>query len=135
DVVVELSAAGTDTVLSSVTYTLGGNVEKGQLIGSGAINLTGNSLNNSIDGNGAANTLDGGSGNDTLAGGAGVDTFVYRSGGGADVITDFAAGEAINIYGYTKAQSVVQSGSNVIVTLGAGNTITVQNSTVATVNA
>ncbi|WP_420859237.1 Hint domain-containing protein [Marivivens marinus] len=43
-------------------------------------------------------TIDGGAGNDTLTGGAGDDVFVYQPGDGADVITDFGAGNtgAIN---------------------------------------
>jgi Ca2+-binding RTX toxin-like protein len=135
DVVTEASAAGTDTVHTTVTYTLGSNVENGIQDGTSANNLTGNTLANALAGNAAANVLDGGTGNDTLTGGGGVDTFVYRTGGGRDVITDFTAGEAINIYGYTAAQSVVQSASNVVVTLATGNTITVNNSTVAEVMA
>ena len=135
DSVTEASAAGNDTVHAAITYTLGNNVENGILDGTSAINLTGNTLANSLTGNSAANILDGGAGSDTLTGSGGVDTFVYRTGGGRDVITDFSAGEAINIYGYTAAQSVVQSGLNVVVTLASGNTITVNNSTVANVSA
>ena len=44
------------------------------MLGSGAINGTGNTLNNVITGNGAANVLNGGNGNDTLNGGNGIDT-------------------------------------------------------------
>ena len=135
DSVTEASAAGNDTVHADVTYTLGSNVENGILEGTSAINLTGNTLANMLTGNSAANILDGGAGDDMLTGSGGVDTFVYRTGGGRDVITDFTAGEAINIYGYTAAQSVVQSGVNVVVTLASGNTITVNNSTVANVSA
>lgn len=55
-------------------------------------NAIGGSGNDFITGNIAANDLDGGRGNDTLTGGAGDDLFIYRVGGGHDVITDFAAG-------------------------------------------
>lgn len=73
DKVTEAAASGTDTVRSSVTYTLGSNQENLTLQGTGAINGTGNSLNNTIIGNAANNSLKGESGNDTLSGGTGND--------------------------------------------------------------
>lgn len=39
--------------------------------------------------------LNGGSGNDTLTGGGGLDQFALKTGGGHDVITDYAKGEDI----------------------------------------
>ncbi len=78
DAVIEALNGGTDTVQSSVSYTLPDNVEKLTLIGAGVINGVGNSLNNTLTGNSAANGLDGGSGADTMAGGAGDDTYVVE---------------------------------------------------------
>jgi Ca2+-binding RTX toxin-like protein len=74
DSVFEAAGGGTDLVRSSLTWTLGADVENLTLIGSGAIDGTGNALANVITGNSADNRLDGGSGNDTLNGGAGNDT-------------------------------------------------------------
>ena len=79
DAVIEAIIAGTDTVQSSITYTLGANLENLILTGAAAINGTGNDLNNIIQGNAANNTLTGGLGSDTLTGGNGNDTFVYSS--------------------------------------------------------
>lgn len=65
DGVTELANNGTDSVQSSVTYTLGTNLENLTLTGSVAINGIGNALDNMLTGNSAANTLTGGAGNDT----------------------------------------------------------------------
>jgi Ca2+-binding RTX toxin-like protein len=82
DIVDEKAAQGTDTIKTSITYSLvdtdglganGGNVENLTLTGTAAINGTGNALNNVIIGNSAVNTLTGNAGNDTLNGGAGAD--------------------------------------------------------------
>ncbi|NOT83337.1 MAG: calcium-binding protein [Methylococcaceae bacterium] len=76
DVVTENTNEGTDTIESSVTLTLGNNVENLTLTGTAALNATGNTLNNVLKGNSAANTLSGSTGADTLIGGAGNDIYV-----------------------------------------------------------
>jgi Ca2+-binding RTX toxin-like protein len=108
DLIVESRFGGTDSVTSSVTYTLPTNVENLTLSGSSPIRGTGNSSNNVLTGNGAANTLTGlkgndrlvggaandtligGSGSDTITAGSGTDTIVCDSLVGADTITDFS---------------------------------------------
>ena len=64
----ESAAEGHDEVRSYVSYTLGANVEDLRLQ-TGAINGTGNALDNLIYGNGANNQLQGLDGNDWLFGG------------------------------------------------------------------
>jgi Ca2+-binding RTX toxin-like protein len=97
----ESSGNGTDLVQSSVTFTLGNNLENMTLTGSADINGTGNSLNNTLTGNSGANVLSGGGGADTLAGGTGSDslgggsgddTYVFNLGDGVDTVTDTATG-------------------------------------------
>lgn len=123
DCVVELAGQGIDLVKTSLGYSLvdtdgagsnGANVEKITLLGTQAINATGNALGNVLTGNAAANILKGlagkdtllgnagndklygGGGNDVLTGGAGADKFVFDTVRNAstnlDVITDFSAG-------------------------------------------
>lgn len=97
DVVTELAGEGIDKVISSVTHTLAANVEQLQLSGSGAINGTGNALDNLLTGNAGANTLTGAAGNDTLDGGLGKDSMVggagndqYRVSQADDVVAEAA---------------------------------------------
>ncbi|MCK9202644.1 MAG: hypothetical protein M0P42_16090, partial [Gallionella sp.] len=76
DVVTENLNEGSDTVQSSVGYTLGANIENLILAGTTAIDGTGNALGNVLTGNDAANLLDGGLGSDSMSGGLGNDTYV-----------------------------------------------------------
>ncbi|MFM7370602.1 MAG: bluetail domain-containing putative surface protein, partial [Sphaerospermopsis kisseleviana] len=96
DVITEVASQGTDTIQSSVTFSLANlvNVENLTLTGTTAINGTGNAGNNILTGNGGNNTLNGGDGNDTLNGGAGIDTLYGEDGNdtisggvGSDTIT------------------------------------------------
>ena len=66
DVVTENADEGSDTVRSTISYTLGATFENLWLEGSAAINGTGNGLDNSIYGNDSSNTLIGGGGDDLL---------------------------------------------------------------------
>ena len=75
DVVVENLNEGLDLIQSSVSYTLGDNVENLALTGGVNLNGTGNALENSIVGNSGANVLDGSTGADTLIGNLGNDIY------------------------------------------------------------
>lgn len=128
DRVYEALGGGTDTVQSSVSYTLGVGVERLTLVGSGALNGTGNELDNVLVGTSGGNTLTGGFGADTMTGGAGADRFVWNATGespglswAADVITDFsgAEGDVLDFSG-VDARSAT-AGNEAFTFIGASN--------------
>lgn len=91
DVIIELEGEGTDTIDSTVTYTLGANIENLTLDSSvlnGQINGTGNSLDNYILGNSLDNELRGLGGNDILNGSLGSDTYLFGEADGIDTIIE-----------------------------------------------
>jgi len=107
-------AGGTDTVQSSVSWTLGSYVENLTLTGTGAINGTGNTLANVLIGNNATNVLTGGDGADTLTGGAGADTLLGGTGNDTYIVDNIA--------------DVVSETTTIGGTTDAGGTDTVQSS-------
>ena len=85
DVVTETPSAGTDEVRSTLSWTLGANLENLTLTGNGNINGTGNTLDNLLTGNSGINVLTGGLGNDTYGVGAG-DTVIEALNEGTDLV-------------------------------------------------
>jgi Ca2+-binding RTX toxin-like protein len=93
--------------------------------------MYGGAGNDRMFGDDGADRLDGGIGNDKLAGGAGPDTFVFKTGGGHDVIRDFEAGggsghdvidlshlAGISGFADLMAHHVTEKGGNVIIESG-----------------
>jgi len=93
DHVLEDAGGGTDLVVSSVTWTLGANVENLTLTGSADLIGVGNSLANVIVGNDGNNVLLGGAGSDSLDGGLGNDAF--DAGDGNDHLTGGAGNDTL----------------------------------------
>ncbi|HEX5277972.1 MAG TPA: calcium-binding protein [Fluviicoccus sp.] len=134
DVVTEYSGEGMDLVTSSVSFTLGANLENLALTGAANLNGLGNSLSNVITGNDGANLLDGLNAADTLIGGLGNDTYLLRKGSSSDVIidTDSTAGNTDELWINDATQSsqvwLRQSGNDLVVNiLGTGNKATIKD--------
>lgn len=92
DRAVESIDGGHDMVKSTVSFTLGENVDDLSLTELTAIIGRGNDLDNKITGSTANNILAGGLGADTLSGSTGDDTFLFDTrlgGGNIDLISDF----------------------------------------------
>lgn len=122
DVVVENAAdLGTDTVVSTISFTLGTNVENLTLAGSGAINGVGNARNNVLTGNIATNRLIGGAGNDLYVLGSGHDIVEDTSGTDtvSSSITRSLAGlafiENLTLVGNLGVNGFGNSGNNVLI--------------------
>ncbi|MEI2656414.1 MAG: calcium-binding protein [Nitrosomonas sp.] len=127
DAVTETSASASeiDTVNSSVTFTLGNNIENLTLTGVTAINGTGNSLGNLLIGNTAANILDGKAGDDIMMGGLGNDTYNVNNPGDIVIETSPLAAQidivrsSINYTLGTNVENLTLTGTTAI--NGSGN--------------
>ncbi|ESQ74169.1 calcium-binding protein [Asticcacaulis sp. AC402] len=143
DVIVETAAAGTDTVESSITYTLGADLENLTLTGAAVINGIGNALDNVLTGNSANNVLSGLGGNDSYYVQSQSDSVVESAGGGIDVVysavtRNFLGTQVENLVltgsanvdgsGNELANRLVgNSGNNVLTGLAGNDTYVVQN--------
>ncbi len=109
DVVTEASSAGGyDVVNSSVSITIGANIDELNLIGAAALNGTGNASANLIVGNAEDNVLDGAAGADTMWGGDGNDTYHVDNAGDValDVDTDGTTPTAGTDWVLTETQDI-----------------------------
>lgn len=140
-------AVSTGTVTVTVRGVADAPVRNGT---SGNETLNGTALEDTINGLGGndrlaglvgADTLNGGLGNDTLVGGDGADRFVFDGQFGNDVIVDFSGNDVIQLddaqfANFAAVQAAAtQVGADVVITLNAANTITLQNMTLANLNA
>ncbi len=125
DGIVEIVGGGTDTVLTSIDFSLAdqANVENLTLIGTAHVG-TGNNSNNAIIGTATGDTLDGGAGVDTLSGGLGNDTYLVDS--ATDSIVEAVGGgsdSVISTVNYTLGVNVENLSLSGLATVGIGNVL------------
>ncbi|MDR6671340.1 calcium-binding protein, partial [Rhizobium sp. 1399] len=131
DIVDESRGGGTDTVMSSISFSLAdtahaiGAIENLTLTGNANINATGNQLANILVGNYGANAMDGGAGADSMKGGGGDDTYKVDSmgdtvdetnGGGIDTVIASVSFNLSNARG--TIENVTLTGSTTITATG-----------------
>ncbi len=145
--------AGLDTVQSLLTFSLVastkvlGTVEKLTLIGTSAVNATGNAGVNTLTGNVGNNVLNGGANADTMIGGAGNDTYLVdnindivnetaNGGAGTDTVKSaisFSLAASSKVIG--TFENLVLTGSAAINATGTGGAnVLVGNSAINTLN-
>jgi len=100
DYVHDGAGRGTDMVVSSISYTLGNDIENLFLSGAVDSDGTGNNGANVITGSSGRNVIDGGRGADTLTGRAEADVFAFSTAlgpGNVDHVTDFRAADSLQL--------------------------------------
>jgi len=122
DVIRESSTITSNTVISSVSYSLVTDINSLILTGTSSLVGTANAANDSLAGNAGASTLIGGAGIDTLVAGAGVNTLVGGAGNttfvlnnAGDVVVDTST-TATNIAMSSVSYSLPTNVNNLVLT-------------------
>jgi Ca2+-binding RTX toxin-like protein len=111
--------------------------------GTGRDTLYGGGSGDVLNGGSGRDIIDGGNGNDIMTGGAGDDTYIFDDTFGADIITDFADNaDVLDFTTHSVFNSLAdvlavatQVGADVLINLSANNRLTLQNFTLADLDA
>jgi Ca2+-binding RTX toxin-like protein len=134
DVVAESEGEGTDTVYSSVSWTLGGSLENLALVGDGT-RAIGNAFANTLSGTAGSTTLSGEGGDDVLlhespdtvaSGGEGTDTLGFVSGGQQLDLTTRANLSSIEVIDLANAGHRLTLDAGSILALSSTDTLRVE---------
>jgi Ca2+-binding RTX toxin-like protein len=145
------ASAGVTVDLAAGTATGNGSVGSDSFTGVSrargsnfADSLSGDGNFNVLEGQNGNDVLDGRGGGDTLIGGGNADTFVYADGYGAGTVNDFvqAQGDKIDLTGVSGVHDLAdvqaaasQLGANTVIDFGSGNTLQLNNVTLANLTA
>lgn len=114
-------SAGTDTVKTFATYPAATGIENVTLLGTTAVDITGNTSNNLLIGNSAVNSITGGTGNDTLNGGGGAD--VLSGEAGNDIYIADASDTVTESLSTGGTDTVQLGGTDITSTFALGNNV------------
>ncbi len=120
DQISEFGGGGNDIVRSSISYTLGTDLENLTLTGIASIDGTGNDANNVIIGNAGRNTLSGGAGNDTIITVTGL--AAVAPGGGFDRVDGGSGNDLLRLGGAQSDYHVLSSGDRTFLVSARGAT-------------
>ena len=124
EIALDIDIVGVDVTGDSAADTLVGDAGPNAIYG-----LAGD---DKLDGGGGDDVIDGGTGDDVLTGGAGSDIFVFATGDGKDVITDFEAGDMLDLRRMTSVASEIEVlafattyvGADTVIDFGDGDSVT-----------
>jgi Ca2+-binding RTX toxin-like protein len=163
-VITEAVGGGNDRVVTTVNLDLtsAGEIEVIKVAGTAGLTVKGSATDNRITGgagadmlaggagadallgDAGADRLSGGTGADRLTGGAGSDVFVFATGFGRDVVTDYTDGQdkidltmldAVTTYDQLAATQMHQVGQHVEIDGGNGDILVLRNVTLAMLDA
>jgi hypothetical protein len=136
DTIVEYVARGTDTIESSISYTLSDDVTnvavENLVLAPSALSIdaTGNAFDNALHGNDGSNRLDGRGGADIMEGGGGDDTLIFDAadlsaigtrldgGTGSDTLRFTGGGEFLDLTSLSDERAV---GMEIVDLTGSGD--------------
>ncbi len=120
DQITEFGGGGTDTVVSSISYVLGADLENLILTGTAAIDATGNDGNNYIVGNTARNMLSGGAGDDIIATVTG--NFAIKPDAGFDRVDGGSGTDTLVLGGFQSDYQMLTTGGRTFLVTARGAT-------------
>jgi VCBS repeat-containing protein len=123
-----LSVTATSVIDGSHTSATTGAQTMSVQVSAAAVDLTGTAGDEVLKGGALGDTLAGGGGADTLTGGAGADHFVFGDLAGVSRVTDFAAGDHLDLTAFHASFALLDSNGDGVIDAGdAGGGLSVSS--------